>query len=128
MTASMKTDSAPPGERCYGVDIAEDGALVVAEYSNGRTGSAVRYPAGDEGVSAVREHIGRDTARPRICICSCGAVALTVAMGLAPLPRVEVTLVAPRVIEASSRAGRESAPASPEERAQQLARLAERLI
>jgi hypothetical protein len=124
----MKTDSAPPGERCYGVDIAEDGALVVAEYSNGRTGSAVRYPAGDEGVSAVREHIGRDTARPRICICSCGAVALTVAMGLAPLPRVEVTLVAPRVIEASSRAGRESAPASPEERAQQLARLAERLI
>ena len=123
----MNTFSDPPGERCYGIDIAEDGALVVAEHANGKTGTATRYPAGEAGVSAVREHIGRDAARPRICIRSCGAAALALALGLAPLPRVEVTIVAPRVIEASSRAGREPALAGPEERAQRLARLAERL-
>jgi len=30
--------------------------------------------AGDVGVSAVRDHIGRDAARPRICIRSCGVM------------------------------------------------------
>jgi hypothetical protein len=123
----MNTLSEPSGERCYGVDIAEDGALVLAEHCNGETRSATRFPAGETGISAVREHIGRDAARPRICIRACGAAALTIALGLAQLPRVEVTIVAPRVIEASSRAGREPAPAGPEERAQRLARLAERL-
>ncbi len=124
----MNTLTEPPGERCYGIDIAEDGALVLAEYSNGRCGDATRYPAGAEGVSAVREHIGREAAQPRICIRACGAVALGVALGLAPLPRVEVTLLAPRVIEASARAGREAMPGGPEERAQWLARLAKRLV
>ncbi len=124
----MKTATEPPGERCYGVDIAEDGALVVAERANGQTGTAIRFPAGEAGVSAVREHIGRDAARPRICIRSCGAAAMAIAMGLAPLPRVEVTLIAPRVIEASFRAGRDPALAGPEDRAQWLAKLAERLV
>ena len=127
MTAIMSTATEPPGERCYGVDVAEDGALVVAERSNGKTGTAIRFPAGETGISAVREHIGRDTARPRICIRSCNATALAIALGLAPLPLVEVTLVAPHVVEASSRAGREPAVGGPEERAQRLARLAERL-
>jgi hypothetical protein len=124
----MEITSEPPAERCYGIDIAEDGALVVAERANGRTGNPVRYPAGEAGVSAVREYIGRDAARPRICVRSCGAAALGIALGLAPLHRVEVTIVAPHVIEASARAGRESGPLGPEERARRLARLAERLV
>ena len=118
----------PPEERCYGIDIADDGALVVAEYSQGKPGTATRYPAGETGVAAVREQIGREATRPRICIRACGASALTVAMGLAPLPSVEVTLLAPRVIEAGARPKLEAAPVTPEERAQRLAQLAGRLI
>jgi hypothetical protein len=124
----MKTVAEPPGERCFGIDIAEDGALVVAERLNGKTATTSRFPSGTAGMSALRDHIGTHPSRPRICIRSCGAAALAIAMGLAPLPRAEVTLVAPRAIEASSRAGREPALAGPEERAQRLAHLAARLV
>jgi len=123
----MNTDSELLGVRCYGIDLAEDRALVVAERSAGKTGAATRFPAGEEGVSAVRERIVRDAARPRICIRSCNAAALAIALGFAPLPRAEVTLVAPHAIESSARSGRDPSPTGPEERAQRLARLAERL-
>jgi threonine aldolase len=117
-----------PGEHYYGVDIADDGALVIAERMNGKCSVASRYPAGETGVSALREHIAHDHSRSHVCIRACGAAALATATGLIALPRVEVTLVTPHAIESQLRAGRDSAFASPEERAQRLARLAERLF
>jgi hypothetical protein len=123
----MKTRSESPDRWCYGIDVAEDGALVVAERLNKVPVTTVRYPAGEAGVAAVRERIGRATARPSVCVRSCGAAAMAIAMGLAALPSGEVTLVAPRAIEVATRSSREIAPASPEDRAQRLARLAERL-
>jgi hypothetical protein len=117
-----------PGEHYYGVDVADDGALVIAERMNGKCTAASRYPAGEAGVSALREHIAHDRSRSHICIRACGAAALAAATGLTVLPHAEVTLVTPRAIESPLRAGGDSAPASPEDRAQRLARLAERLF
>lgn len=128
MRATVSSVSNSGSERCYGVDISEDGTLVVAERMNGKPAAATRYPAGAAGVSALRERIESDPARPRVCIRSCSAAALAIALGLTALPRAEVMLVAPRVIESSARAGREPAPTNPEERALRLARMAERLI
>ena len=128
MTTPLKHAASRRDECCYGIDIDDDGALVVALRSSGHPGPATRYPAGVAGVSALREHISSQPARPRICIRSCGAAGVGLALGLAPLDRAEVTLVAPRTIEASGGAGRELADMGPEERAQRLARLAERLV
>jgi hypothetical protein len=114
-------------ERCYGVDISEDGTLVVAERMNGKDAAAFHYPAGAAGVQALREHIESDAAHPRVCIRSCSAAAMAIALGLAVLPRAEVMLVAPHTIESTGRVGRDSAPTGPEARALRLARLAERL-
>lgn len=128
MTAPLKIAAEPRGECCYGIDIADDGALVVAQRLGGHPGPATRYPAGVAGVSALREHISSQPARPRICIRSWGAEGVDLALGLAPLNRAEVTLVASRTIEPSGGAERQFANMGPEERAQRLARLAERLI
>jgi hypothetical protein len=124
----MRTQMDLPGEHYYGVDVADDGALVIAERMNGKCTAASRYPAGEAGVSALREHIAHDRSRSHICIRACGAAALATATGLTALPHAEVTLVTPRAIESPLRAGRDSSPASPEDRAQRLARLAERLF
>jgi hypothetical protein len=120
----MEHSPDPYPSPCYGIDIADDGAVVVAERLNGSSTAASRYAAGEPGVLALREHISRHPARPRVCIRSCGAAALAVAMGLAALPGGEIMLVAPRAIEATARTGREGTAVTPEERAQQLARLA----
>lgn len=120
----MKNASDPYPSPCYGIDIADDGAVVVAEQLNGKAATASRYAAGDPGMLAISEHISRRSARPRICIRSCGAAAFAVALGLAALPGGEIMLVAPRAIESATRAGRESPAATPEERAHELARLA----
>ena len=124
----MERHSKSPTSRCYGIDVAEDGTLVVAERLNRAAVQTVHYPAGAAGVSALHERIGRGPARPSVCIRSCGAAAMAIAMSLATLPIGEVTLVAPRAIETITRTGRETAPSSPEDRAQRLARLAERLL
>ena len=120
----MKNPTEPYPSPCYGIDIADDGAVVVVEQLDGKPAAASRYAAGSPGVLAVREHISSRSARPRICVRSCGAAALTVALGLAALPGGEIMLVAPRAIESAGRAGREAAAATPEGRAHQLARLA----
>jgi hypothetical protein len=114
-------------ERYYGVDIAADGALVVAARPAG-SAAASRYPAGAAGVSALRRSIARESGHPHVCICSRGAVALTLATALMALPGTEVTLVAPHAIAAPARAGGSAAPATPEDGALRLARLAERLF
>lgn len=123
----MQNPNEPPDRRCYGIDLAEDGTMIVAERVNKIPVTTVHYPAGAAGVSALHERLGRGTARPNVCIRSCGAATMAIAMSLATLPVGEVTLIAPRVIEASSRPGREATPANLEERAQRLAYLAERL-
>jgi hypothetical protein len=123
---AVRTPIDSPGEHYYGVDVADDGDLVIAERMNGKRTAASRYPAGAAGVSALREHIAHDRSWSHVCIRSCGAAALATALGLTALPHVEVTLVTPGAIESRLRAGRDSA--SPEERAQRLARLAERLF
>jgi hypothetical protein len=128
MTATVKFAAVRRDECCYGIDVADDGALVVAQRLSGQPGPAKRYPAGISGVSALREQISSQSARPRICIRSSGARGLDIALGLAPLQRAEITLVAARVIETSGNGGGEPADMGHEERAQRLARLAERLV
>jgi hypothetical protein len=128
MTVAVNAGAKPAPETCYGVDIAEDGALVVAQCLGEKTTAPGRFPPAPEGVAALREHIGTRSTRPRICIRTGSAAALGIAIGLAQLPRVEVTLVAPRAIAASARASRNAAPESSEQRALRLARLAARLV
>jgi len=123
----MRATATAAGERYYGVDIAADGALVVAARPGGNT-APVRYPAGADGVSALRSSIAKECGHPHVCICSRGAVALTLAAALMALPGTEVTVVAPHAIAAPARAGQADAPATPEEGALRLARLAERLF
>lgn len=124
----MKTSPQSGSERWYGVDIAEDGALVVAARPGGSAAPAAHYPPGMEGVAALSEHIAQESAHPHVCIRSRGAMALTLAAALIALPGAEVTLVAPHAIERVVRGGQQLAPDQPEERAQRLARLAERLF
>jgi hypothetical protein len=124
----VRTPIDPLGEHYYGVDIDDDGVLVIAERMNGKRAIAFRYPAGAAGVSALREHIASDRSPAHVCIRAGGTASLATAMGLTAIPQVEVTLVTPRAIESPLRRGRDAAPASREELAEQLARLAERLF
>jgi len=124
----MRPSPQPAGERWYGVDIAEDGALVVAARPAGSTACAVRYPPGTAGVTALSNHIAQESAHPHVCIRSRGAVALSLATALIALPGAEVTLVAPRAIERAVCGEQGIAPEQPEERAQRLAQLAERMF
>jgi len=111
-------------ERYYGVDVAEDGALIVAERHDGNRCNFGRFPAGAAGVQALREHIAQQPSRTHICIRACGGAALAVAVALMSLPVAEVTLVAPRSLEAR-RPGAATAPLNAEARAERLARRAE---
>jgi hypothetical protein len=115
----MKTSILRNGERYFGVDIEPDGSLVVFERANGRSERQARYPAGSAGAAALRNDIAQENAHPHVCIRACGAAALTLMSALVPVPGVEVTLVSPRAID-------RSAPG--EQRAESLARLAERLF
>ena len=113
-------------ERCYGIDVAEDGVLVLAEGFGDGPAGATRFSTDEAGIAAMRRYIGRDATRLRVCVRSFGAAAVGVALGLATLP-AEVTIVAPRAIETLQRPGRETAVLTPEESAQRLAKLAERM-
>ena len=108
------------GEQYFGVEITPDGRLIVAERSNGGPLPPKCFPAGDSGARALREHIQGECGHPHVCIKACGAAALALAAALVPVPGVEVTLVAPRALQ--------DGPASAEEIAVRLARLAERLF
>jgi hypothetical protein len=110
-----KTSIVRNGERYFGVDIDAAG-IVVAERMDGRALGAARYPARPDGIAALRSHIARATAHPHVCIRSCGAIAMTLAVALMSLEGVEVTMVSPHTIK------------EPGARAEQLARLAERLF
>ena len=123
----MRAAATPAGERYYGIDIGADGALLVAARPAGGA-APVRYPAGADGVTALRSSIAQASGHPHVCICSRGAAALTLAAALLALPGADVTLVAPHAIAAPGRAGQPAARATPEEGALRLARLAERLF
>ena len=126
--APVKLAQRPASERYYGVDIAEDGALVVAARPAGRAAPVLRYPAGAAGVTALSKQIALESAHPHVCIRSRGAVALSLSMALIALPGAEVTLVAPHAIERSVRSEQGVRADQPEERAQRLAQLAERMF
>ena len=113
-------------ERYFGVEVAEDGALVVAERQEGKRAGTARYPSGAAGVTALRDHISSLSSRPHVCIRACGGAALAVAVGLMSVPKVEVTMIAPRAMDAR-RGGVESI-AGPEASAERLAQRAERLF
>jgi len=123
----MNPRQSPIAERYVGVEVDDDGELVIAERQDGRRAGTHRFPAGNAGVAALREHLATQAARPHVCVRACGAAALAVATGLLAVPRIEVTLVSPRTID-SRRAGAEPAPAGADERAERLARRAERLF
>jgi hypothetical protein len=116
----MKTTILRNGERYFGVDILPDGSLIVYERANGRNESQARYPSGTAGAQALRQHIERTQSHPHVCIRACGAAALSLMSALVPVRGMEVTLVSPRAIESTA--------AGPEQRAEHLARLAERLF
>ena len=117
----MKT-SIRSGERYFGVEITPEGHLVVAERAEGKALPTARFSAGDGGAQALRRHIEQDCAHPHVCIKACGAAALSLAAALIPTPGVEVTIV-------SGQALRGAAPLSNvEQRAERLAKLAERLF
>jgi transposase len=109
------------GERYFGVEITPDGKLIVAERTDGRSLPAARFPAGASGSQALREHIERESAHPHVCIKACGAAALGLATALIPVKGVEVTLVTAQAVHGTI-------SANPEERAEQLAKLAELLF
>ena len=110
------------GERYFGVEIAPDGRIVVAERIPGRVSQSLEFPSGSAGAQALRRHIERESSHPHVCIAACGAAALNLASTLIPAPGMEVTIVRGAAIQ-------QAAPAhSPEERAARLARLAERLF
>jgi hypothetical protein len=111
----MKTSIVRNGERYFGVDIQPDG-IVVAERMEGRSLGAARYPAGKEGVDAVRGRIEREKTHPHVCIRYCGGAAMTLAVALMAVEGIEVTMVSPSTFKDSGA------------RAEQLARLAERLF
>jgi hypothetical protein len=79
-------------------------------------------------VTALSRNISGESAHPHVCICSRGAVALSLATALMALPGIEVTLVAPHAIAPAALAGQPAAQPTPEEGALRLARLAERLF
>jgi hypothetical protein len=116
----MKTTILRNGERYFGVDIQADGSLIVYERANGRNESHARYPSGPAGAQALRQHIARTDSHPHVCIRACGAAALSLMSALVPVRGMEVTLVSPRAIMSTA--------ADPEQRAERLARLAERLF
>jgi transposase len=111
----MKTTILRNGERYFGVDIEPQG-IVVVERADGRSLAPARYPAGAEGVEAVRSRIAANGAHPHVCIRSCGGLAMTLAVALMAVKGIEVTMVAPQTVK------------EPEARADRLARLAERLF
>jgi hypothetical protein len=110
-----KTSIIRNGERYFGVDI-EDGGIVVAERMHGRPLGAACYPAGPDGIEAVRSRIAAQSAHPHVCIRSGGAAAMTLAIALMTVEGIEVTMVSPQTVK------------EPAARAEQLARLAERLF
>jgi len=114
-------------ERYFGVEVTDDGALVVAERQDGRRAGAERYPSGAAGIRALRDHICGFHSRPHVCIHACGSSALAVAVGLMSVPAVEVTMISPRVVEARH-TGAEPVSMEPEARAERLARRAEQLF
>jgi len=126
--APVKLAQRPANERYYGVDIAEDGALVVAARPAGRAAPVVRYPAGAAGVNALSKQIALESGHPHVCIRSRGAIALSLSMALIALPGAEVTLVAPHAIEQTVARDQNVKANQSEERAQRLARLAERMF
>jgi hypothetical protein len=121
MKRAFKTSIQLKGETYFGVDIAPDGRLIVAERMDGRRLGVTEFPAGRPGAEALRSHIERESAHPHVCIKACGGAALGLAMALIPVPGIGVTLVAPHAVQ--------GAPANdaPEAQAERLARLAERL-
>jgi hypothetical protein len=126
--APVKFAQRPANERYYGVDIAEDGGLVVAVRPAGRAAPVARYPAGAAGVTALRKQIALESAHPHVCIRSRGAVALRLSMALIELPGAEVTLVAPHAIGRTVRGEQGVKANQSEERAQRLAQIAERMF
>jgi hypothetical protein len=118
----MKTSIRRVDGECYfGVEITPDGRLVVAARVNGKPAPAEHFPSGAAGARELGERIEREGAHPHVCIQACGAAALGLAAALIPVRGVEVTLVSAQAIQIT-------ASTTSEERAERLARLAERLF
>lgn len=114
-------------ERCYGVEVADGQTLLVAEVVNGKAVVTGRYATDESGIQALTRHVANDTAHPRICIRTCGAVALAVAFALMAVPRGEVLMLANHALQ-SQRGSRGEIPSTPEARAERLAFLAQRML
>jgi hypothetical protein len=122
MRRFSKTSIRRNGETYFGIEIAPDGTLVVAERLNGKPARLSNFPAGERGARALRSHIEQEHAHAHVCIKACGAAALAVATALIPVQGIGVTIVAPRAFDKAP------VSATPEENAKHLARLAERIF
>jgi hypothetical protein len=90
--------------------------------AHGESLPVAHFPAGEPGARSLRRHIEQEGAHPHVCIKSCGAAALALAIALMSTRGIEVTMVAANAFHQASPS------ASPDEKAAQLARLAERLF
>jgi hypothetical protein len=114
--------------RCYGIDVTETGALLVVEKMDNQLAVSMQYSADERGISALKERIANSSGARRICIRSCGAAALSVALALLAVPRLEVMLVAPRALYPMHRTGGALPLATSQARAERLVLLAERML
>lgn len=124
---ALRARPAADAGRYVGVDFGDDGSLVVAERQDGCRAGRHRYGPGPDGIRALRAHLAERPACWHVCVRACGAAALAVVAGLLAVPRVDVTLVAPRSLE-MRRPGDVPEALDADERAERLARRAERLF
>ena len=111
----------------FGIDLNNDGDVVVAEDIDGSPRVTARYRADHAGISALRRHIGTGRSHRRICVRCADASGLDLGLQLIPISSAEVMFVAPHALQTQ---GVRTAPplATAEERAQRLAVMARRML
>ena len=117
-----------PCNQYYGIDLNTEGDVVVAEDVDGQPRVTGRYSADDDGISALRRHIGAGRSRRRICVRCGGASALNLGLQLIPISRAEVMFVAAHALQPHGRRTTAPALATAEQRAQRLAVMARRML
>ncbi|MDB5927938.1 MAG: hypothetical protein JWN13_6874 [Betaproteobacteria bacterium] len=113
---------------CYGIEVDDTGSMVMVERIDGKAMLPVCYQANSEGMTALKHTVAKPGESGRICIRSCGAAALGVALALIALPHLEILLIAPHALYPMHRTGGAPILATAEARAERLAFLAERMI
>lgn len=124
---AMKTFSKSVTEHCYGVEIADGQTVILAEVVNGKPAVTARYGTDEDGIQALKRRVADGPVHARICVRTCGAVALAVAFALTAVPRGEVLMLTEHALERAPGA-KGGMPPTPEARAERLALIAQRML